>query len=154
LRSSALAALTDVAWARGDLEQAGAWLDERLELVPHLVDPDDRHFALMTAVSLHLAAGRPRGAARARGPPDDVVEAWTQRHRLHGMHGRLLIDMVAGRWDDLSALAPRAERAVQANSAAPCPSNASCLLYCALGTFYCGDESEAIRLEAEAEARI
>jgi class 3 adenylate cyclase len=154
LRSSALAALTDAAWTAGDLEQGRAWLEERLELLPQLVDPDDRHFALMTAVSLHLAAGRLAEAARASEGLDEMVQGLTPHHRLHGMHSRLLIDMIGGRWRDLRALAPQAERAVQANSAAPCPSNASCLLYCALASLNCGEEAEAARLESEADLQM
>jgi hypothetical protein len=154
LRSNALAALTDVAWSVGDLEQASIWLEERLELLPNLVDPDDRHFALMTAVSLHLAAGRLSEANRASELLHEMVQGLTPHHRLHGMHARLLVGMIGGRWDDLRALTPRAERAVDANSAAPCPSNASCLLYCALASLYSGREVEAARLEAEADAQI
>ena len=154
LRSNALAALTDVAWSAGDLEQARTWLEERLELLPSLVDPDDRHFALMTAVSLRLAAGRLSEASRASELLDEMVQGLTPHHRLHGMHARLLIEMIGGRWDDLRALTPQAERAVEANSAAPCPSNASCLLYCALASLQCEHEVEAARLEAEAELQI
>jgi hypothetical protein len=154
LRSNALAALTDVAWSAGDLEQARTRLEERLELLPNLVDPDDRHFALMTAVSLRLAVGRLSEATRASELLDEMVQGLTPHHRLHGMHGRLLIEMIAGRWDDLQVLTPQAKRAVDANSAAPCPSNASCLLYCALANLHCGHEVEAARLEAEADLQI
>ena len=108
----------------------------------------------MTAVSLHLASGRLSEANRASELLQDMVEGLTTHHRLHGMHARLLIAMIGGRWEDLRALTPQAERAVEANSAAPCPSNASCLLYCALAGLHLGVEVEAGRLEAEAEARI
>jgi class 3 adenylate cyclase len=154
LRSNALAALTDVAWNAGDLEQASTWLEERLELLPQLLDPDDRHFALMTAVSLHVSAGRLSEATRASELFGEMVRGLTPHHRLHGMHARLLIEMIGGRWDELRALTPQAERAVEANSAAPCPSNASCLLYCALASLHGEDEGEAARLEAEAEVQI
>jgi class 3 adenylate cyclase len=154
LRSNALAALTDVAWSAGDLEQASAWLAERLELLPHVVDPDDRHFALMTAVSLHVAAGRLAEAEGASQLLSETVQGLTPHHRLHGMHARLLLEMVGGRWDELRALTPRAEGAVEANSAAPCTSNASCLLYCALASLHSGDEAEAARLESGANERI
>jgi class 3 adenylate cyclase len=154
LLSNALAALTDVAWSTGDLEQASRWLEERLELLPQLLDPDDRHFALMTAVSLHLAAGRFSEATRASELFDEMVRGLTPHHRLHGMHARLLVEMIGGRWEELRALIPQAERAVEANSAAPCPSNAYCLLYCALASLHGEDEVEATRLEAEAEAQI
>ena len=70
------------------------------------------------------------------------------------VHAWLLIEMTGGHWEALRALTQRAERAVEANAAAPCPSNASCLLYCAIASLHCGDEVEARRLEAEAEARI
>jgi class 3 adenylate cyclase/tetratricopeptide (TPR) repeat protein len=154
LLSNALAALTDVAWSAGDLEQARTWLKERLRLLPKLGDPDDRHFALMTAVSLHLAAGRPSDAMRASELLDEMVQGLTAHHRLHGVHMRLLIEMISGRWDNLRALTPEAERAVVANSEAPCPSNASCLLYCALAALQCGDGTEVTRLETEADARM
>jgi hypothetical protein len=62
--------------------------------------------------------------------------------------------MIGGRWDKLRALTPQAERAVEANAAAPCPSNASCLLYCALASLHGEDDVEAARLEADAEAQI
>jgi len=154
LLSNALAALTDIAWSAGDLEQARRWLNERLELLPKLVDPDDRHFALMTTVSLHLAAGRPSDAMRASELLDEMVLGLTAHHRLHGMHMRLLIEMIAGRWRNLRALTAEAERAVDANSEAPCPSNASCLLYCALAAHHYGDRAQVARLEAEAYARM
>ncbi len=154
LRSNSLAALTDVAWSAGDLEQASTWMRERLELLPQLVDPDDRHFALMTAVSLDLMAGRLSEANRASDLLVEMAQGLTPHHRLHGMHTRLLTEMIGGRWDDLQAVTPQAEDAVQANSTAPCPSNASCLLYCALANLNCGDEIEATRLEAEAEMQI
>jgi hypothetical protein len=154
LRSNALAALTDVAWSAGDLEQASAWLADRLELLPQLADPDDRHFALMTAVSLNVAAGRLSEAERAGELLSEMVQGLTPHHRLHGMHARLLLGMVGGRWDELRGLTPQAERAVEANSAAPCPSNASCLLYCSLAALHLGDDVDAARLESEADERI
>jgi class 3 adenylate cyclase len=151
LLSNALAALTDVAWSAGDLEQACGWLDERLELVPTLVDPDDRHFALMTAVLLDLAATRFPEARRASELLEEMVQGLTPHHRLHGMHMRLQTEWVMGRWNDLRALTPQAVRAVEANWAAPCPSNARSFLFCALASLHQGDEEEAARLEAEAE---
>jgi len=108
----------------------------------------------MTAVSLHLAAGRPSDAIRASELLDEMVQGLTPHHRLHGVHMRLLIEMISGRWDNLRALTPEAEHAVVANSEAPCPSNASCLLYCALAALQCGDATEVARLETEADARM
>ena len=70
LRSHALAALTEVAWRSGDLDQARAAVDERLELLAEISAPDDRHFALMQAVEVNLAQGRLSAAANgARSSP-------------------------------------------------------------------------------------
>ena len=64
LRSNSLAALTDVAWSAGELDSARGWLEERLALVPELSDPDDCHFAQMTAVSAYLALAKLAEALR------------------------------------------------------------------------------------------
>src|SRR4029453_736107 len=98
LRSNALAGLTPLAPSAADLDQGSLWLADRLELLPQLVDPDDRHFALMTAVSLHLAAGRLSEANRASELLNDMVQGLTPHHRLHGTHSRLVIEMISGRW--------------------------------------------------------
>ena len=58
LRSSALAALADVAWSEGDLDRVRRLVEERLSLLPALSDPDDRHFALMSGVNINLETGR------------------------------------------------------------------------------------------------
>ena len=154
LRSNALACLTDAAWSAGELEQARSWLEERLELLPELVDPDDRHFALMTAVSLYLNTGRIMEAERASEHLGEMVQGLTPHHRLHGVGTGITVERVRGRWERVRDLTPQAERAVQANSAAPCPANARCLFDCALASLYCGDDDEAARLEAEADAEI
>ena len=85
LRSSALAALADVAWSAGDLEQAHLWLEERLALVPVLTDPDDCHFAYMSAIEVDLATGRLPAAARMSALLMEMVEGLTPHHRLHGV---------------------------------------------------------------------
>jgi class 3 adenylate cyclase len=154
LLSNALAALTDVAWNAGDMQQARTWLEERLELLPNIVDPDDRHFALMTSVSFYLDCGQLPEAERAAELLDEMVQGLTPHHRLHGIATRIQVEMVRGRWDRVRELTAQAEQAVKANSAAPCPSNASCLFNCALASLRCGDEDEAARLETKADAEI
>jgi class 3 adenylate cyclase len=154
LLSNALAALTDVAWSAGDLDEARMWLEERLGLLPDLVDPDDRHFALMTAVSLYLTSGKLAESVRASEFLDEMVQGLTPHHRLHGVATRISVETFRGGWARVRELTEQAERAVKANSAAPCPSNASCLFNCALASVRCGDEDEAARLEAEADAEI
>jgi len=150
LRSSALAALADVAWSAGDLEQAHAWVDERLALVPELTDPDDCHFAYMSAVAVDLVTGRLAAAARASTLLVQMVEGLTPHHRLHGVDVRIHLESLAGRWAVVHDMTSRSEEAVEANAATPCLGNCTVLLNLAVASAHCGDDAEARRLEAQA----
>jgi hypothetical protein len=150
LRSSSLAALTDVAWSAGHLESARGWLEERLRLVPELSDPDDCHFAQMTAVSVYLALAELPEAARACEQLELLVQGLTPHHRMHAVSSRLYVETVNGRWDVIRELTPKIEQTVKANATAPCTGNAAALLRCAQASVYGGDGAESDRLEAEA----
>jgi len=152
LRSSALAALAEVAWSARDLEQAHAWLEERLELVPALTDPDDCHYAYMSATEVDLATGRLPAAAEASALLVEMVEGLTPHHRLHGVASRMRVETLAGRWDAVRDLASSGERAVEANAATPCPLNVCVLLDVAVADAYRGDDAEARRLETRADS--
>jgi len=152
LRSSALAALAEVAWSARDLEQARAWLEERLELVPALTDPDDCHYAYMSATEVDLATGRLPAAAEASALLVEMVEGLTPHHRLHGVASRMRVETLAGRWDAVRDLASSGERAVEANAATPCPLNVCVLLDVAVADAYRGDDAEARRLETRADS--
>ena len=152
LRSSALAALADAAWSAGDFARARRWVEERLTILPRLSDPDDRHFALMTAVALELATGRVAAARERSIALDDMVQGLTPHHRLHSVSWRVNVEACAGGWADVRDLAARAERAVEANLEAPCPANVTTLLYCAVARERSGEQSEATRLQARADA--
>ena len=148
LRSSALAALADVAWSAGDLAQAHAWVEERLALLPELTDPDDRHFACMSAVEVDLAMGRIGAAEQASALLVEMVEGLTPHHRLHGVDMQLRIDSLVGRWEKVEESASHAELAVGANAATPCLANCNVLLNLAVARAQAGDDPEARRLEA------
>ena len=150
LRSSALAALADVAWSAGDLEQAHAWVDERLALLPELADPDDRHFACMSAVEVNLARGRIAAAERSSTLLVEMVEGLTPHHRLHGVDMEVRIASLTGRWQRVQEVATQAELAVGANAATPCLANCNVLLNLAVARAQAGDDAEARRLEAVA----
>ena len=152
LRSSSLAALADVAWSAGDLEQAHAWIDERIELLPELTDPDDRHFACMSAVEVNLAMGRIAAAERSSALLVEMVEGLTPHHRLHGVDMQIRIESLVGRWERVQEAATHAERAVGANAATPCLGNCNVLLNLAVARAQDGDDTEARRLEAAARA--
>ena len=152
LRSSALAALADVAWSVGDLEQAHLLLEERLTLVPVLTDPDDCHFAYMSAIAVDLATGRLPAAAERSGLMMEMVEGLTPHHRLHGVDARIWVETLAGRWDEVRALTSLAERRVEANEATPCVGTPDVFLNLAVASARGGDDAGACRLEARANA--
>jgi len=150
LRSNALSALTDVAWYAGDREGARRWVEERLALVPVLSDPDDCHFAEMTAACVYIALARLPEAAAACGRLEALVQGLTPHHRLHAVYCRLMVETVFGHWDRVRELTQMVEHTVKANEAAPCTGNAATLLFCAVASERTGDEAESIRLENEA----
>jgi len=143
-----------VAWGAGDFDVARALTDEQLELLPELLDPDDRTRALLDAVLVYLGAGDLLAAARASTLHVELAEGLTPHHRLHGIALRILVETLGGRWNAVRKLTSQGERAVDANLAAatPCPQNVSTLLNCAVASTYAGDEAEARRLEAKADA--
>jgi hypothetical protein len=141
-----------VAWQAGDLDQARAAIEERLELLAGISAPDDRHFALMQSIEINLAQGRLPAAARAGSLLVEMVQGLTAHHRLHGAEMQLRVEMLAGRWAAMRPLTAAARSAVEANAATPCPGNVATLLYCALASAQGGDAAEARRLESEADA--
>ena len=151
LRSHALAALTQVAWRAGDLDRASAAIKERLEVLAGISAPDDRHFALMQAIEVDLAQGRLSAAARASSQLAEEVEGLTVHHRVHGVHMRLRVEVLAGRWSAVRSLSSWAAQAVDANATTPCTANSTVLLYCALATAHHGDFAEALSLQRRAE---
>ena len=151
LRSHALAALTDVAWRSGDLDQARVAVEQRLQLLAEISAPDDRHFALMQAVNVNLAQGRLPAAAHASRQLTEMVNGLTAHHRLHGVSMRLHLETLAGRWDAVRPLTPATEEAVEANATTPCPGNVYTLLYCALASAHLGDAADSRRLEDRAD---
>ena len=152
LRSSSLAALADVAWSAGDLEQAHACVDERIALLPELADPDDRHFACMSAVEVNLAMGRIAAAERASALLVEMVEGLTPHHRVHGVDMQIRIESLVGRWEKVEETAARAELAVEANASTPCSGHCNVLLNLAVARAQGGDDAESRRLEAAAKA--
>jgi hypothetical protein len=81
-----------------------------------------------------------------------MVEGLTAHHRVHGMHMRLRVETLAGRWDAVRPLTSAAERAVEANATTPCTGNAGALLCCAIASAQFGDSAEARRLKGHADA--
>jgi hypothetical protein len=154
LRLLTLQALAFSAWGNADFEQAITWLEEwrACALRPEVTDPDDRGHPLFTGAFIDLATGRIRVATEASWQNEEIVAGLTPHHRVHGIGGRLYVAAVAGRWEEVRELTPSAEAAVEANADTPCAFNVASLLNAALASAYGGDEAEAGRLEANADA--
>ena len=151
LRSWAWGARLEVAFARGDYEEAFAWAQRRFDIVPELTDPD--HIALIYLFGLDacIATGRLEEARRAAEAHDDVTRSLTPHHRMHAVGLLLRVEQAAGRWAAGRDLTSRAEAAVAANIATPCVTNASALLRCALANVRLENDQEARRLERTAD---
>jgi len=65
---------------------------------------------------------------------------------------QLVFEELQAHWDVVRGLAAQTEQAVADNVATPCQFNVRSLLVCAVASAYSGNEAEARRLEAEADA--
>jgi class 3 adenylate cyclase len=153
LRCQSLTTLSHFAWSARDYGPACAVMDELLAVLPELPNPDVRATALLLAVSGYLRAGQLGQAARASAQLVETAAGLTPHHRLHAACQQILLATLTGRWEEVRARMAEAERAVDANLAAPppCPMNVATLLNCAVAATLAGDEDEARRLEAKAD---
>jgi class 3 adenylate cyclase len=154
LRLQALMALALSAYDNGDFEHAIAWLEEWRANArrPGVLDPDERSFPLFLGGFIDLAAGRIRNAVVASRQHEEIVGGLTPHHRVHAVGFRLNVSAVAGRWPEVRELTPRVEEAVEANLDTPCAWNVSSLMHAAVASAYGGDDKDANRLLAKADA--
>jgi hypothetical protein len=97
-----------------------------------------------------VATGRIREARRLAAENDDLVLNLTPHHRLHGVACLLEVEELAGDWQRIRELEPRAEDAVAKNRATPCVRNARSLLVCAVAAEFLGDSRRSRELEERA----
>jgi class 3 adenylate cyclase len=152
LRSLALAGIASARCGVGDFADACAKLEERLELLDEIGDPDHHHHVHLWLAQWSMGVGRFSEARRAADLLEATVEGLTPHHRVHGVGTRVDIEVLSGRWDAACRLTPRAEQVIETNLATPCPFNVAALLECAVANFHQGDAGEARRLEAKANA--
>ena len=151
LRALALEQLGGHAWDAGDVGRASAYIQDLFELAPRLADPDDQTRPLLPVVTLKLSLGDLEGAARAAALNIELARGLTPHHRMHGAAMQVLVEALCARWERVRELSRQTERAVDENDT-PCPQNVTALLHCALASTYAGDDEEAHRLEAKANA--
>ena len=150
LLSYALYIRADVALAAADYEEACRIVERRLETLARIDDPDHRADAYWAALPAYLGAARFDDARHIASLHDDVTAPLTLHHRLHGVAVLLEVEQLAGDWERIRELTPRAERA-SAQSTTRCLHSRLGLLTCALASAYLGDDEGARRLEARSE---
>jgi class 3 adenylate cyclase len=154
LRSLALEALEIAAFGARDTAWAHQLADSQFDLFDRLSDPDDRTRALLNVTLTYIQVGDLSAAERSAQLHVELADGLTAHHRLHGASLRSLVQAFRGNWEEVRSLAASVERAVDENLAAetPCPQNVAALLYAAIASVYAGDDVEASRLEAKADA--
>jgi DNA-binding SARP family transcriptional activator len=150
LHSYALYVRADVALAAAAYDEAQRMVEARFEVLDRVVDPDHRADACWAALPAYLGNGRFADARRIALLHDEITERLTPHHRLHGVAVLLEVEQLAGNWERIRELTPRAEQAAEQNMTR-CLHNRLALLTCALACAHLGDEDEAHRLEARSE---
>jgi class 3 adenylate cyclase len=150
LHSYALYIRADLALEAATYDQARRIVKQRLETLASIDNPDHRADAYWAALPAYLGSGRFEDARRIARLHDEVTAGLTPHHRLHGVAVLLEVEQLAGDWERIRELTPRAEQAIE-QSTTRCLHNRLALLTCALASAHLGDEDEARRLEARSE---
>ena len=152
LLSYALDSRAVTAFAGNRFEESWSWAEKRLDFLDRISDPGQRASILAGATLGLLGCGRFPDARQFALRHEEVTRRLTPHHQLHGVAYLLEVEELAGNWERIRELGPRAEQVVAANLATPCVLNSRSLLVCALANAHLADEGEARRLEASSEA--
>ncbi len=152
LRSFTFAVRGHAAFEHLRFEEAAAWSERRLELVPQLEDPDGLCEVYESGVPVAAAMGQFGEARQLADLHWDIARRLSAHHRLHSISLPLEIAEMLADWSVLAGDTDRIADAVARNLSTPCMRNARDLLVCALAHAYLGDEGRARDLELEAES--
>ena len=133
-------------------EEAFAQARSLLARLGEIENPDEREGVFWSATLADLATGRIENAREDVRLLTETARELTPHHRIHAVGMALMVHELTGHWEEIRARSTEAERAVSENTATPCTMNARSLLVCALAAARTGDESDAQRLEASADA--
>ena len=149
LRSFALGARTQAAFDQRRFQEAAAYSDERLALLPGIDDPDHLCEAYEAASPAAAAVCRFDEARRLAELHGRTAQRLSAHHRVHSVSLELELADALGDWPDVAAKTDRTVAAIEANLATPCVRNPRDLLLCALAHLCLGDESRAAELERD-----
>ncbi len=150
LRSFTFAARSHAAFEHLRFEEAAAWIERRLELVPDIADPDSLCEVYESAVPVVAAMGRFGEARRLAAEHWEIARRLSAHHRVHAVSLRLELADALGDWNSLLGETDLVSTVVAENLATPCVRNARDLLLCALAHVCVEDEVRARELEREA----
>ena len=151
LRSSALFTLAEACYWAGDLDGMTDAIEQGLEMVPLVTDPD-RRANIYVQAAFFAVRGRFSESLRAADLLAETVAGLTPHHRVHAVGMRIGLRGDMGGWSRICELTPMTEATIDANLDTPCMLNQSTLLYCAVAHELAGDRGEAQRLEDKAES--
>jgi hypothetical protein len=149
LRSFVLGARTQSAFDQRRFQEAAAWSDERLALLPGIDDPDHVCEAYEAGSPAAAAVCRFDEARRLAELHGSLSQRLSAHHRVHSVSLELELADVLGDWHMLAAQTDRALTAIEANLATPCVRNPRDLLLCGLAHLCLDDESRAEELERD-----
>jgi class 3 adenylate cyclase len=152
LQNDAVATLAQAAFVNGRFEEAVALAQRRVELRDEIANPDGRAGIHFTAIYTSLGCAYMDEAREHARLQHELSRRLSAHHVVHGVAMRAMVEELDGRWDALRALTSDVEQAVADNVATPCTMNPRSLLVCALASAHAGDDGEAQRLEACADA--
>jgi class 3 adenylate cyclase len=144
--------LVEASLASGENEQALREADLLIEHFDGTPNPDDQEGIFWGATLANLGCGRIDDARAHARRLAEVVRELTPHHRIHAVGIGLMVEELAGCWQEIRGRIAHTERAVADNLATPCNLNARSLLVCALATALGGDQAEARRLEEDADS--
>ena len=147
----AVGARTEVAMAAERYEDALALVTQVFEHPDERANPDDLAGAHWYATDVHAALGHLDDARRHALRHDEIEIRLGPHHAVHGIGLMLLVEELAGGWETVRLLTPRAERTVSENTT-HCAMATRTLYVCAAGYASCGDHDESHRLEGLANA--
>jgi len=149
LRSFALGARVQAAFDQSRFEEAAAFSDGRIALLPGIDDPDHLCEAYEAGAPAVAAVSRFDDARRLAELHAALAERLSAHHRVHSVSLELELADALGDWPGLAAQTDRALAAIEANLATPCVRNPRDLLLCSLAHLCLGDETRARELERD-----
>ena len=151
LHSWVFGARSSAAFENLRFEEAAAWSERRLALVPDLDNPDSRCEVYEDGAPISAALGRFDEARQFGEEYGELARRLSAHHRLHAVSLKLELCDLTADWTGIADATERTIELVTKNLATPCLRNARDLLLCTAAHVALGNDDDARRLEREAD---